>query len=305
MRVLVTGVAGFVGRHAARDLAAQGHAVCGFDRMPDRPDLPLASYVSGDIRDVHAVKRAVAETRPEACLHLAAMTFTPAGWEQPDVMFSVNVLGTIAVLQSLREAAPTARLVVVSSAHVYGSRPALESIGEDTPLQPDTVYAATKSAAEQIARICAQHGGLPVVTVRPSNHIGPGQSGDFVVASLARQLKAMPRDDPKPILEVGNLNSQRDFTDVRDVVRAYRLLMERPAKNPVYNIGSGRRVSIRQILNSLCELVDVHPQLVVDPKRYREADASPLLDTARIRNDVGWYPEIPLTVTLRDILHSS
>lgn len=305
MRVLVTGAEGFVGRHVARDLARHGHATIGFDIGGAEPPPEAEAHFRGDLQDEAAFSKVVADTRPDAALHLAGLTFVPEGWARPGPMFAVNVIGTIHFLQAFREHAPRARLLVVSTAQVYGSRPRDLPVSEDEPLQPKSLYAISKAAAEQITLAWTRHYGVPAIVARPFNHIGPGQSPNFAVASFARQIKAISRGQGEAVIRVGNLQSQRDFTDVRDVARAYRLLLESGAPGQAYNIASGRPMTMGSVLEALCSAAGVHPQIVVDENRLREADRSPTLDIRRIERDVGWKPEIGISETLRDILNAS
>ncbi|MFA5042790.1 MAG: GDP-mannose 4,6-dehydratase, partial [Kiritimatiellia bacterium] len=255
-----------------------------------------------------AVNAVVAQTRPEACVHLSAISFVPEGWRNPDALFSINLLGTIHLLEAFRRHSPGARILVVSSAEVYGLRPRPGPVQEDDLLDPDNPYAISKAAADRLALLYERQHGLKVMTVRPYNHIGPGQAPHFVVASFAAQLAAIAREQagqtmpPPAVLKAGNLDSRRDFSDVRDVVRAYRLLLEHGRPGRAYNLCSHRVTTIRAILDQLCDLSGAHPTVEVDPLRYRPAGERPILDTTRIETDTHWKPEIPMSATLRDIL---
>ncbi|MBI2441740.1 MAG: GDP-mannose 4,6-dehydratase [Lentisphaerae bacterium] len=302
MNVLITGVGGFVGCHLARELERSGHQVAGFDLGPS-PMLPENVVIHpGDIQDSAAVKDAVAATRPEACVHLSGIAFVPEGWRNPAMVFSVNLLGTLNLLEAFRQVAADARVLVVSSAEVYGQRPRPRPVKEEDPLAPDSPYAIAKAAADQLALFYAREHGLKIMTSRPYNHIGPGQNQNFAVASFARQLAAISQGRSKAVLKVGNLDSRRDFTDVRDVARAYRGLLERGVPGKAYNLCAQRTVSIRALLDQLCELSGVKPELQVEAQRYRPAGEWPELDTTRIETQINWKPEIPLSTTLKDIL---
>lgn len=302
MRVLVTGANGFVGRHTVHDLQQAGHTVFGFDQCaPSGPSSKIEIH-TGDIQDRNAVSAVVARARPEACVHLSGISFIPECWRNPEAIFSVNLLGTIHLLEVFRRQAPAARILVVSSAEVYGLRPRPRLVQEDDPLDPDNPYAISKAAADLMALLYARQHGLPVMTARPYNHIGPGQNTHFVVASFAAQLAAIAQGKAPALLKVGNLDSRRDFTDVRDVARAYRLLLAHGQPGRAYNLCSQKAISIRAILDTLCELSGVHPAVEVDPQLFRPAGERPGLDTTRIETDIHWKPEIPMTMTLRDII---
>jgi len=308
MRVLVTGANGFVGRHTVHDLQQAGHTVSGFDLTTSPATLPALDIHTGDIQDKDAVNEVVAKTRPEACVHLSALSFVPEGWRNPEALFSINLLGTIHLLEAFRRQAPDARILVVSSAEVYGLRPRPRPVQEDDLLDPDNPYAISKAAADRLALLYARQHGLRVMTVRPYNHIGPGQDPHFVVASFAVQLAAIAHGQAiacgqaPAIIKVGNLDSRRDFSDVRDVARAYRLLLEHGRQGLAYNLCSQQTTTIRAILDQLCDLSGAHPAVEVDPLRYRPVGKRPDLDTTRIETDIHWKPEITMSATLRDIL---
>ena len=243
---------------------------------------------------------ALDQARPDAILHLGGIAFVPLGWTEPQQVFSVNTIGTLNLLDAVRQRAPAARVLVVTSAEVYGSRPTPAPLVEDDPYRPDNIYGVAKAAADHSALLYAAHHHLDVMVARPSNHIGAGQSKDFVSSAFAAQLAAIAAGAP-PVMRVGNLDQRRDFTDVRDVVRAYVLLLEKGQTGQAYNIASGRMIAIRELLEALCEVAQVHPRVEVDPALFRPTDARPAYDTARIRAHVGWQAEIPLRQTLAAI----
>jgi GDP-4-dehydro-6-deoxy-D-mannose reductase len=298
MRVLVTGANGFVGRHLLAELAAQGWDTLALDAAPT----PAASQsFTGDIRDRELLAAIVRDAQPDACVHLAGLTFVPAGWTAPEDMLAINVVGTASLLQTFRTAGSRARLLIATTAQIYGTRPHPEPLTEDTAPAPENLYAISKAAADQLALLYARQHGMPVMTVRPHNHIGPGQAPNFAVPALARQIRAIAAG-AAPVIRAGNLDSRRDFTDVRDVARAYRLLLERGEPGQAYNVASGRLVSIRAICDRLCAFAGVQPEIQREDSLYRPEDASPLLDTRRIRQATGWAPQIDLDQTLRAIL---
>jgi len=301
MRVFVTGACGFVGRYLVRELAAAGHAPVGFGPEPP-PAAPFCPVIRGDIREAPAVAAAVRDVRPDAAVHLAALAFPPDAATRPAMMTAVNVQGTVNLLEAFRREAPAARLLVVSSARVYGSRTPATPIREDDPLTPDSLYAVTKAAADLIALQYARDFNLPFMTARPHNHTGPGQSEQLSVAGFTAQFRRMAAGGAPPVLQVGNLDSARDFLDVRDVARAYRLLLERGTAGLAYNIASGRCVPLRLVIDTLARLSGVNPKQVIDPARFRATDSSAPLDIARLTRDTAWTPELTLEDTLRDML---
>lgn len=305
MRYLVTGGAGFVGRHLVTELLNHGHDVTVFDRPQARPSTSVCSFVEGDIRQEEDLMSAVAQCNPEACIHLSAISYVPTGGSNPDLVMSVNIQGTINVLSAIRTKSPEARLLTVSTAHVYDATDNSTPITEDLPLAPLSAYSISKVAADLATLACASHHGLNAMTVRPTNHTGPGQASFFVVPSLAAQIKAVAENRAELPLSVGNTESERVIMDVRDVVRAYRLLIEHGRSGEAYNLSAGNQVKIGEVLRSLCSMAGVEPVFEVDSTKYRPTDRSPILDTSKLFNDTGWMQEIPLGKTLEDVMASA
>ena len=300
MRILVTGALGFVGRHVVSEIEQGGHTPILSDAKPSNG---VSHPVHGvDITDGDALSELVRSTRPRACIHLAGIAFVPMGWTDPRLVFSVNAEGTVNLLEAFREHAPDARVLIVSSAEIYGRPNQPRVIKEDTAPAPDNPYALSKMVADLTALLYAKRYAMHVMTARPQNHIGPGQSTDFVISSFARQLLDMRAGKTEPVLRTGNLESERDFTDVRDVARAYLLLIERGRRAEAYNIATGRSVRIRTILDQLCPIVGVQPTVEIDRERYRPTDRTPPIDVSKINRDAGWEARIPLTDTLHDIV---
>lgn len=302
MRVLVTGAAGFVGNYMLTELAENGYEPVGLDyRAADGG--PKVKWFTCDLLDRAAIDAVLTEVEPEACIHLAGIAFVPAGTARPDSMLSVNVVGALNLLDSLRALRPRTRVICASTAHVYGQCFHNEkAVDENSPLRPVTLYAISKAAADLAALGYAESWDMPVMTVRPNNHTGPGQSGQFVVPGLVAQAKSIAAGKAQPVIRAGNMESERDFTDVRDVVRSYRLLIEKGRPGLAYNIGSGTTITVGEVLDRICRLLDIHPEIEVDENKFRPKDRSPILNTARIEEHTGWHPEIDLDRTLRDML---
>ena len=303
MRILVTGSSGFVGRHLVRHLIDSGHEPLCFDLVaPAGGHGPAVQTHTGDLLNAAGISELISTTKPDGCIHLGGIAFVPMGWKDPNLVFSVNLTGTVNLMEAFRAEAPKARIVIVTSSEVYGMTPRQEAITEESPLTPSNLYGVSKMAADLSAQLYAKRYGMPVVVARPLNHIGPGQSLQFVTSAFAAQLIDIAQGKKEPVMRVGNLETERDFTDVRDVVRAYRLLMEKGRPGEAYNIASGTRVKIRTVLDLLCDLAGAHPRIDVDPRLFRPTDSSPVIETAKIRKEAGWQPDIPLQTTLRDIL---
>jgi GDP-4-dehydro-6-deoxy-D-mannose reductase len=256
-----------------------------------------------DVTDADAVRKSLADVAPEAVYHLAGWAHVGSSWEEPAATFQVNAGGTVHVLDAARRLASPPRVLVVSSAEVYGTvRPDQLPLTEDTPVSPVSPYAASKVAAEVAARQAVLGYGLPVVVARPFNHIGPGQSPTFVVSALARRIVEAERSGAT-VLEMGNPTPRRDLTDVRDVVRAYRMLIERGEPGQTYNVCTGEDVVIGDLARRLIELSGVDLELKTGTVELRPIDVPVLRgDGARLTAATGWRPEIPLDRTLADVL---
>lgn len=311
MRILVTGAEGFVGGHLLRTLArAGGHDVAAGHWVGAAPPPWWAesgvTAVPIDVTSDVSLSAAVARHQPEWVIHLAAQSSVGRSFADPLGTWEVNATGTLRLAEALRTVGGgPVRLLVISSAEVYGAVPdEAQPIAEDAPLRPSTPYGASKAAAELAALQAASDGadGLQVVVARSFNHAGPGQDERFVFPSLARQLVRIQRGESPPVLRVGNLEVQRDFLDVRDVVRAYLLLLERGENRGVYNVCSGVARSLREMVARLVELSETGARVEVDPERVRPVDIPVLSgDGSRLRA-LGWAPRIALDDTLRDLL---
>lgn len=303
MRVLVTGAAGFVGGHAMTELRKAGHSVIA-TVMPGQPtNLPGSDITEAvDLLDEAGLDGFVARHQPGACLHLAGLAFVPAAWDHPQTAFQVNVIGTLNLLEAFRKNAPKAKVLCVTSALVYGHHLRPAPISEEDPPSLESLYALTKWSADVATIMYAHRYGMHTMTARPCNHIGPGQSESFVVSAFTRQLIAIAAGQQPNVMQVGNLASEREFTDVRDTVRAYRLLLEKGHAGQAYNVATGKMTTIQSLFDQLCTIVGVKPELTIDPKLYRPTDSQPLIDTSRIFDHTGWKPEIEMATTLRDVV---
>lgn len=302
MKVLITGAGGFAGRHLARELVSESHTVAGFDLQFSTPVKEASGSFTGNLLKMQDLSSTVKSARPDACVHLGGISFVPSGATDPDLMHAVNYGGTLNLLNALREHAPKCRTVIVTTAQVYGAPADTGPIKEDTPFAPSTEYGRSKAEADKAALDYAGRYGMHIITVRPNNHTGPGQSPKFVVPSFASQIKAIARGEQDPVISTGNLESIRDFSDVRDITRAYRLLVEKGRPGEAYNVSAGNMMSVRSILNKLCELAKVRPKIEIDRHKYRPTDRSPLLDTSKIVTDTGWEPVFTIDQTLQDML---
>lgn len=297
---LVTGATGFAGSHLLEHLLEREPAVAAWSSP--RAALPggdaRVSWRTVDLLDRGAVRAAIADTNPSVVYHCAGAADVGTSWNDPVTPLRVNALGTHYLLDALRASGSTATVVVAGSATVY--RVTSDPLTEDAPLGPSSPYGVTKLAQEMIA---ARETSFPVVLARPFNHVGPRQSPAFVTSSFAKQIAEIEAGLIAPRLSVGNLDARRDITDVRDTVRAYRLLAERGRTGRAYNVCSGRACRIGDLLELLLSRASRAIDVALDPARLRPSDQPVILgDGSRARTEIGWQPAIPIEDTLSDLL---
>jgi GDP-4-dehydro-6-deoxy-D-mannose reductase len=292
MRALVTGGSGFVGRHLIEHLQASGDEVTGCDRADG----------SCDIADRASVAAVLGRVRPDVVYHLAGWSDVGSSWASPIDVFRANAEGTLNVLLACSEAG-VRRVLAVSSADIYGVVTETElPLDESAPLRPVTPYAASKVAADYLGLQAWLGRKLPVLRVRAFNHLGPGQAPQFVAPALAERIARNERTGGHEI-PVGNLSPRRDFTDVRDVVRAYRMLVQSGEPGTAYNICSGQDIAVQDLAERLLAMATRPMQLVRDAALERPVDIPVLRgDNTRLRAATGWEPQIPIDVTLADLL---
>jgi len=290
MKALVTGSDGFVARHLIRHLRDNGDDVHGIDR-------------ERDVTDARSMQEVFEWFRPDVTYHLAALTHVGDSWENASEFTRVNVVGTQRVLDASFDVVPVATTIVVSSSEVYGiSREEDQPLRELFRVAPANPYSSSKVEAEHVARDAVRFRGQRVIIARPFNHLGPGQSPTFVVPALvSRLLDARDRGDDT--ISVGDLSTRRDFSDVRDVVRAYRLLATLGVSGEVYNVASGHDVALLDIAHQLVARLAPDVDLVVDPSLLRPVDLPVSRGSYdKLHQATGWAPQIPLHVSLDDII---
>jgi len=299
---LVTGATGFAGSHLVDHLLEEEASVAAWAHLrsreshQDRDDRVLWNSV--DLLDRQAVAKALSDLRPSAIYHCGGIAHVGESWSQPVRALSVNVLGTHHVLEGVRDAGLDCPVLVIGSALVY--RPSIGLIAEEDTIGPSDPYGVSKLAQEMLA---ARAVHAPVFIVRPFNHAGPRQSANYVTSSFARQIAEIEAGRREPVLRVGNLDSRRDITDVRDTVRAYRLVMRHGKPGRPYNVCSGQAYCIRDLLETLMRVSQTSIRVEVDSDRLRPSD-NPVItgDRTRISTETGWEPRIPIDRTLEDLL---
>jgi GDP-4-dehydro-6-deoxy-D-mannose reductase len=304
--VLVTGAAGFAGSHLLEHLtdAASGvgrQDLVAWSRSEPPPSLTsLATWRRVDLLDRDAVRHAVQDVKPSAVYHCAGAARVAASWTDTAAPLAINVLGTHFLFDALRRAGVECRVLIPGSATIYRGAPT--PVDEDAPLAPASPYAVSKLAQEQLGLRALSEDGLAVVLTRSFNHTGPRQGAGFFAPDMARQIAEIERG-AEPVIRVGNLDAGRDLTDVRDMVRAYALLMNGGTAGAVYNVASGVSRSMRAVLDGLVARSRVPVRIETDPQRMRPHDV-PLLvgDASRLRSATGWAPEITFDRMLDDLL---
>jgi GDP-4-dehydro-6-deoxy-D-mannose reductase len=308
VRLLVTGAGGFVGGHLVELVRREAPKTKLYGVVQPHGSSRVSARgvrnLEADIVDPRAAGAAVEEARPDAIVHLAGQSSVHQSWLDPGGTLRTNVLGIVHVLDAARRLGLKPAVLVVGSAEEYG--PVAEAdlpIREDAPLQPASPYAVSKAAQAAMALLYGPKGGMRVVLTRTFHHTGPGRGEAFAESSFARQIAEIECGLRPPVIEVGNLDAVRDFTDVRDVVRAYLLLLEKGEAGQAYNVCSGRGLRIREILDLLLAGSTARVEVRVDQERLRPSDVPAQVgDPARVRAATGWEPRIPLEQTLADLL---
>uniref|UniRef100_UPI004056CA2F GDP-mannose 4,6-dehydratase n=1 Tax=Acetatifactor sp. TaxID=1872090 RepID=UPI004056CA2F len=301
---LVIGAAGFVGNYLINEMKAndiEAHAT----KLPhEQLENPYAKVYDLDIMDKDAIVALLFEIRPDYIFHLAAQSSVGLAWKNPGLTIDVNIKGSVNVMDAIRELFYKPRVLLIGSGEEYGHiRLGETPIAEDNHLRPGNIYAATKVCQNMIGNIYSKAYDMELMMVRAFNHIGPGQAPMFVVSDFCKQVVEIEKGLREPVMKVGNLAAKRDFTDVRDVVKAYVKLIELGIPGETYNVGSGNAQAIQEILDLIVSLSDAEIQVEIDPNKLRPVDV-PIIeaDITKINQLTGWKPEIPLKRTIQETL---
>lgn len=305
-RALITGISGFVGGYLGEQLLSEGwelHGTCFGDGDRVRKGLRCVLHEM-NLCDEKNVRQVIANVKPDCVFHLAAQSSAALSWKKPRLTMDINLGGAINLLEAVRECCPDCSLLLIGSSEEYGAISAhTPKVDENYPLNPTNPYAVSKMAQERLGALYAKAYGMKIMMTRAFNHIGPGQSEQFVVPSFARQIAGIEKGLQPPVLKAGNLQAKRDFTDVRDVVRAYTALSRQGTPGESYNIGSGCSHSIQSILDRLIALSSAKVRIETDPERLRPSDTPEIVcDSSKLAQATGWTPVIPLEQSLKDIL---
>ena len=309
MKALITGISGFAGSYLAEFLIDKGYRVFGtfydkstfsnLDNIIDKIEI-----FECDIRNYSSLRTIIEKVRPDELYHLAAISFVPTSLKDPKLTFDTNLYGTLNLYEAIKELKFNPKILFVGSADEYGMvTDSNLPIKEECPLQPVNPYSISKASADYLSHFYFKSYNLNIVRVRPFNHIGPRQSPEFVCSNFSRQIIEIEKGMKESVIMVGNLEAKRDFTDVRDMVRAYWLAVQKGESGDVYNICSGKAVSIKEILDKLLSMSKKNIKVKQDPKRLRSSDIPILLgNSTKFRTQTSWEQRIPFEKTLRCIL---
>ena len=297
MRALITGSQGFVGRYLRQELEVNGYEVVGLD-LREAPDT-----IQVDLLDPEQLKAVVSQTRPDAVFHLAGQADVARSWNIPQKTMEINVIGAVNLMEAVRSLDPAIRVVMVGSSDQYGNLgEAGQCVRETLDTRPQTPYAVSKKAQEEMARVYARAYGMHICMTRSFNHGGAGQRLGFLIPDFAAGIVQVERGEADS-LKVGNLSARRDFTHVKDVARAYLLIAEKGRPGEVYNVGSGVTYSAQEILDKLCAMARCPILVEQDPAKMRPSDTPVICcDHSKLTRDTGWEPQIPLETILRDTI---
>lgn len=297
--ILIFGVSGFVGRYLSEEFYKNGYSVIGSDFKRSETVPEYVNFFECDILDFEAVRSLIKSVNPTHIINLAAISNISVSWKEPQKTMAVNVNGTLNILESVKELLPSIRVLLVGSSEEYDVSD--KPISETEKLNANNPYGISKSVAEKFADIYRQKFDMNIYCVRAFNHIGVGQSSSFVIPAWCKQAAII---DQEGTIFVGNLEVSRDFTDVRDVVRAYRMIIE-SGKDSVYNVGSGKVISLKEILSYIASLCEKSISIEVDENLFRPSD-NPVVccDNQKIKNELGWEPKYDVFETIKEIYNS-
>lgn len=299
-KVLIFGIGGFVGAYLAKEFQNAGYKVFGSDIAKPKSEIANVVFQEADLMKADSVEAIVNEIAPDMIVNLAAISSVGASWNIPQTTMSVNVVGALNIMEAARKSAQMPKVMFIGSSEEYEMTDA--DIDEDTPLNANNPYGISKMAQERFAEIYRARYGMKIYCVRPFNHTGVGQRDSFVLPSFCKQAAEIEASGKPGVIHVGNLAAERDFSDVRDIVRAYRMIIESDDCTRIYNVGSGKAYSLQKMLDYIVGLSSQPIQVEVDPERFRPVDQARICcNYSRIQKELGWSPEHSIFDTLKEI----
>lgn len=297
MKVLIFGASGFVGPYLAKEFEEHGYEVVGTD-IKETNAMP---FKFADILDAGSVERVIRETVPDMIVNLAAVSSVGQSWNIPQTTVSVNVIGALNISEAARRLENSPKILFVGSSEEYETSD--KPISERYPLSANNPYGISKAAQERFAQVYRERFGMKIYCVRPFNHTGVGQSDSFVLPSFCKQVAQIEKSGKPGVIKVGNLSAKRDFSHVKDVVRAYRMILESDDCETVYNVGSGMAHGLDDMLNYILKFSRQEITVEVDPERFRPVD-TPIIccDNTLIREKLGWKPQLSVFDALREMV---
>ena len=302
MKALITGVDGFVGKYLSEYLLEQGYEVYG-TTIAENYKNDKINVKKMNLLDTEQVNEVINDVKPDKIFHLAGQSAVGLSWEKPVLTVNINVNGTLNLLEAVRNYSKDSKILIIGSSDQYGPiKPEECPIKENKIQNPQSPYGVSKKAQEEMCKLYVNAYNMNIVMVRAFNHIGAGQSKNFVVADFASKIAQIEKGS-EPVLKVGNLETFRDFTDVRDIVRGYALLLEKGKIGEIYNIGSGKEIKVSELLNKLVSMSKEKIKIEIDPNKFRPVDV-PLVvcDNTKIKKDTGWETEFFIDDTLKEVL---
>ena len=303
MKALITGVDGFVGKYLSEYLSEQGYEVYGTTILENYENNKI-NVKRMNLLDKEQVDEVIENIKPDKVFHLAGQSAVGLSWKSPVLTVNVNVNGTLNILEAIKKHSKDSKILIIGSSDQYGPvKPEECPINEEKIQNPQSPYGVSKKMQEEMCKLYVNAYNMNIIMVRAFNHIGAGQGQNFVVADFASKIAEIENGNNEPTLKVGNLETFRDFTDVKDIVRGYCMLLETGKSGEVYNIGSGKAIKVSEILQKLVNMSKKEIKIEIDPNKFRPVDV-PLVvcDNSKIKKDTGWEPEISIDDTLKEVL---
>ncbi len=299
-KVLLFGISGFVGEYLAQEFMNHGYTVYGSDIMANERLADNIEFYKADLLDANSVEQVVLNINPDIIVNLAAVSSVGVSWNIPQTTMSVNVIGALNIMEAAKRCQPMPKVMFVGSSEEYevSDKP----ISEETPLNANNPYGISKMTQESFAALYRERYGMKIYCVRPFNHTGVGQKDNFVLPSFCRQVAEIERSGQAGVMKVGNLAAERDFSHVKDIVRAYRMIVENDDCKKIYNVGSGKAYSIQKILDYIISLCSQKVTVETDPERFRPVDTPTICcDNRLIKQELGWEPEYTIFDTVKEM----